>query len=84
MSRTNFEKWKEGLNEKDKTFFNGLVKKAQDVYVALTAYCLSDCRRCPLFIVHCSGVPRSERNKDIAFACLHKLNDWANEPAEEE
>ena len=80
---TNFDKWKEGLNEKGKTFFDGLVKNVQDVYVALTAYSLHDCRRCPLFIVHCSGVPRSERNKDIAFACLHNLTAWANAEAKE-
>lgn len=82
--KTNFDVWKEGLNEKGKTLFAGLVKTSQDVYVAMTAYCLSDCRSCPLFIVHCSGVPRSERSKDIAFVCLHKLTEWASAPAKEE
>ena len=80
---TNFERWKEGLNEKDKTFFEGLAKKSQDVYVALTAYCLCDCLWCPLFPVHCSGVPRNERNKDTSFVCLRKLTEWANAPAKE-
>lgn len=81
--KTNFDVWKEGLNEKGKTLFERLAKNAQDVYVALTAYCLSDCRSCPLFIVHCSGVPRSERNKDIAFVCMRKLTEWANAEKEE-